>query len=161
MDYNNLKIVVYCFEESQIMLNRAMDNLTIFKRQIGTMLHEKNVELQFHFSQVSLNGIMPLPESTIDIIIANYIIHFIPKPSRDQFFNQMSTFLNKDGVFLMTQFSSVSEIIPHPLSSLYIPFQEYHGMPITDEIKELGKKYFKDVKKENMDVNWRFRKPKR
>ena len=72
-DNNNLKIIVYCFDESSILLNRAMDNLTIFKRQMGTELQNNNIELQFNFSQISLKESIRLPESSIDILIAQII----------------------------------------------------------------------------------------
>ena len=158
---NNLKIIIYCFDTSPILLQRALDNLTMFKRQISFELHEKNIELQFHFSNITLGEQIGLPDSSIDLVIANYILHFIPNESCDNFFLQIASLIKNNGLFLMSQIVSISENVPHPITPLLQPFKNFHGIPTINEIKEHGKKHFKEVKDNHLSTNWSFRKPRK
>lgn len=158
---DNMKIIVYCFDTSPVLLKRAIDNLTTFKRQISFELHEKNIELKINFSQISFAESIGMADFSLDLLIANYIFHFLSNDQRENFFKQIASLLKNNGIFLMSQIVSISNTIPHPITPLFLPFKNFNGIPVISDVKETAKKYFKDVKEHHMSFNWRFRKPRK
>ncbi|MHA2250267.1 MAG: hypothetical protein ACXAD7_07890 [Candidatus Kariarchaeaceae archaeon] len=159
-EYRNVRVNIYCYEESAILITRARELLGYFNSENRDKYAERGLEINFEYFAQSFKEEVKLENTAVDIVMCFQCMQWLSKEQRKEFFGRLAKIVSKDGCAILGQSSSYNEDFPYPLTLMYLNVMGFSSFPTKDEITRRTEPFFKNIKSSGLDAMWVLKKPR-